>query len=258
MTITIATWNVNSIRSRLEHLTGWLREDKPDVVLLQELKCTDEQFPRMEIEDLGYNVATFGQKTYNGVAILSKFPLSDVSRGLAGDTDDAQARYIEAVVEAPNVFRVASVYVVNGQEVGSDKFAYKLRFLERLRAHLQTLLTYDEAIVIGGDYNIAPDDADVHNPKAWAGSVLTHDDVRGPFRRLLNMGYYDAAKVAGTPAFTWWDYRAGALQKDDGLRIDHFLLSALAADRLQSCTVAKKLRELEKASDHAPVVVVLK
>ncbi len=258
MTITIATWNVNSIRSRLQHLLDWLREDAPDIVLLQELKCTDDQFPRMEIEDLGYNLAIYGEKTYNGVAILSKFPLSDVSRGLAGDENDTQARYIEAVVEAPTVMRVASVYVVNGQEVGSDKYAFKLRFLERLMAHLEKLRTYEEVLVVGGDYNIAPDDSDAKNPKAWAGSVLTHDEVRAHFRRLLNMGYYDAAKTAGTPECTWWDYRGGALENDDGLRIDHLLLSPEATDRLQSCHVAKKLRQLEKASDHAPVVVVLK
>ena len=257
MPVTLATWNVNSVRSRLQHLLGWLREEKPDVVLLQEIKCTEDAFPAMEIEELGYNLALFGEKSYNGVAILSKFPLTDVSRGLSGDDADTQARYIEAVVEAPKVMRVASVYVPNGQTTDSEKFPYKLRFLERLNAHMKELLRYEEALIIGGDYNIAPEDSDVHNPNFWVGSVLTHDLVRAQFRRLLNMGLYDAAKLTGSTAFTWWDYRGGALEADDGLRIDHMLLSPQAADSLKGCHVARQLREQEKASDHAPVVIQL-
>jgi len=254
VSISIAAWNVNSVRTRLPHLLQFLKDDAPDVVLLQEIKCQDEQFPRMEIEELGYNIATHGQKSYNGVAILSKFPLEDVVRGIP-EYDDVSSRYIEAVVTTPiGVFRVASVYVPNGSEMGSEKCAYKFAFLEKLYTHAQNLNAYGEMLVIGGDYNIAPTDADVHNPKAWAGSVLTHDTLRMAFRKLVNLGLYDAS--ASTNAFTWWDYRAGAYEKNDGLRIDHLLLSAQALDKLSSTHVVTKLRALEKPSDHAPVVGV--
>lgn len=258
--IAIATWNVNSIKSRLAHLLDWLRNEKPDIVLLQELKCINENFPAMEIEDLGYNLAVHGEKTYNGVAILSKFPLSDIQKGLPGDDTDIQSRYIEAVVNLPGAaIRVASVYVPNGQMTDSDKYQYKLRFLNRLHAHFKTLLTYDEILVVGGDYNIAPTDDDVHNPKLWQGSVLTHDDVRSAWRRMEYLGMYSAFRIkpAGDTRFSWWDYRAGALERDDGLLIDHLLLSPQAADRTQSCFVYKNLRMLEKASDHTPVIAML-
>lgn len=257
MSISIATWNVNSIRSRLPHLLDWLREDKPDIVLLQELKCTDDVFPYMEIEELGYNIAAHGEKTYNGVAILSKFPLSDIEKNLAGDDGDTHSRYIEAIVNLPKtVMRVASVYVPNGQEASSDKFAYKLRFLDRLHTHIKTLLAYEEILVIGGDYNIAPEDNDVHDPKLWEGSVLTHDEVRKAWRKIINLGIYDSSSVIRHPSsnYTWWDYRGNALASDNGLRIDHLLLSPQAADRLNEYYVKKELRELDKASDHAPVV----
>jgi len=259
MTITITSWNVNSVKARLSHLLDFLRDAKPDIVLLQELKCVSDAFPAMEIEELGYNLAIHGEKTYNGVAILSKFPLDDISRGLPGDESDTQARYIEAVVSLPGrALRVASVYVPNGQETGSDKFAYKLRFLDRLHAHISQLLSYDEIQVIGGDYNIAPDDMDVHTPKQWEGSVLTHDEVRMRFRKIIHLGMYDAQRLTShqppsTTHYTWWDYRAGAFEKDDGLRIDHLLLSPQAADMLKGCCVEKGLRAREKPSDHAPV-----
>lgn len=252
MSVSIASWNVNSVRTRLPHLLQFLKDDAPDIVLLQELKCLDEQFPRMEVEELGYNIATHGQKTYNGVAILSKFKLEDVVRGIPG-YDDASARYIEAVAATPiGVMRVASVYVPNGQTMDSEKCAYKFAFLEKLYAHLANLNAYGEMLVVGGDYNIAPTDADVANPKAWAGSVLTHDTLRMAFRKFTNSGLYDAG--ASTNAFTWWDYRAGGYEKNDGLRIDHLLLSPHALDRFESIHVAQKMRALEKPSDHAPVV----
>lgn len=258
MNISIATWNVNSIRSRLPHLLGWLREDKPDIVLLQELKCTDDSFPAMEIEELGYNIAVYGEKTYNGVAIISKFPLDDISRGLAGDELDTHSRYIEATASVGNgAIRVASVYVPNGQVAPSDKFAFKLRFLDRLQAHIKNLLAYEEIFVIGGDYNIAPEDRDVHDPKAWEGSVLTHYDVRNSLRKILNMGIYDACWVRqaeGNTEYSWWDYRGNSFASDNGLRIDHLLLSPQAADRLVEYQVKKDLRGLEKPSDHTPVI----
>lgn len=279
--ITIATWNVNSVKARFAHLHEWLKTDSPDIVLLQELKCVDEAFPRMEIEDLGYNIATHGQKTYNGVAILSKFPLDDITRGLPGDDSDVQARYIEAVVSIPchpersgaepkdllkqkdpsatlgmthQTLRIASVYVVNGQSVPSEKFDYKLRFLDRFHEHMKTLLGYGEMLVIGGDYNIAPTDADVHNPKEWEGSVLTHDEVRARWRKTINAGMADAQALMNDHSYSWWDYRTRAFERDDGLRIDHLLLSMQAAEKLAGCSVKKELRALEKASDHAPVV----
>jgi len=258
--ITIATWNVNSVKARLQHLLHWLSTDKPDIVLLQELKCIDEAFPALEIEDLGYNIAVHGQKTYNGVAILSKFPLEDISRGLPGNIDDTQARYIEAVASIPGgAMRVASVYVPNGQDISSDKFTYKIAFLDRLQAHAKTLLGYDELMVIGGDYNIAPTDHDVHDPALWKNGILTHDDVRARFRRLANLGLYDAQKLTSDAGieYTWWDYRGNAFELNNGLRIDHLLLSPKAADKLKTCVVKKELRALEKASDHAPVVAEL-
>lgn len=248
---------MNSVRPRLGQLLSWLRERGPDIVLLQETKCIDDAFPALEIESLGYNIALHGQKTYNGVAILSKFPLEDITRGLPGDDTDVAARYIEAVASLPGkAMRVASVYVPNGQSADSEKFPYKLGFLDRLYAHAQQLLSYDEMLVIGGDYNIAPEDMDVHNAAAWQGSVLTHFEVRKRLRRILNLGLKDAFRLhaPGAVAYSWWDYRANSFARDDGLRIDHLLVSAQAADCLQDCFIDKQVRGEEKASDHVPVV----
>lgn len=261
--VSIATWNVNSVKSRLPHLLEWLKRDKPDVVLLQELKCVNEAFPAMEVEELGYHLALHGEKTYNGVAVLSLFPLEDVSRGLDDDGSDLQSRYIETVISLPGAaMRVASVYVPNGQTADSDKFAYKLRFLERLRTRIANLLPLEEIFIIGGDYNIAPHDEDVHAPQAWKGSVLTHYEVRRRWREIEYLGMYDAFRLChpyGQPAppdgiYSWWDYRANGFARDDGLRIDHLLLSPQAADKLTACRVERTMRAAEKASDHAPVV----
>lgn len=256
-TVRIATWNVNSVRSRLPHLLEWLRTDGVEIVLLQELKCTNDVFPSMEIEELGYNIALHGEKTYNGVAILSRFPLSDITRELPGDSTDTQARYIEAVASLKgSAVRIASVYVPNGQEVGSDKFAYKLKFLERLRDHMAQLLTLDEAIIVGGDYNVAPEDIDVYAPKILAGSVCFHPEERTRFRAIEHLGWYDAfrLKCPDERRFSWWDYRGGGWEGNKGLRIDHLLLSPQAADKLSACDMLSAIRGLEKASDHAPVV----
>lgn len=255
--IRVATWNVNSVKVRLTQLLEWLRKDNPDIVLLQEIKCTNDTFPAMEIEDLGYNLAVRGEKTYNGVAILSKFPLSDIVRELPGNAEDTRARYVEAVASLPgSAMRVASVYVPNGQTSDSDKFQYKLSFLNRFHAYVQRLMMHEEALVIGGDYNIAPFDTDAHDPRAWQGSVLTHHEVRACFRRILNMGMQDAFRLChpGLSAYSWWDYRANAFASDNGLRIDHLLLSPQAADRLTGCVIEKEMRSVEKASDHTPVV----
>ncbi len=249
----IATWNVNSIRVRLPSVLDWLKEVAPDVLFLQELKATDDQFPREAFEDLHYNVALYGQKTYNGVAILSKFPIEDVTRGIPGFEDD-QARYIEAVVKG---MRVACVYVPNGMAVGSDKYTYKLNFLKHLYDHVRTLLTYDEALIIGGDFNIAPTDQDVYDPEKWHEELLCSTPERESFRSLLYLGLTDALRELHKKEkdlYTWWDYRSGAWQNNFGLRIDHMLLSAQAADHLKDAFVDKHVRGSEKASDHAPVV----
>jgi len=261
VTIRVTTWNVNSVKSRLAQLLDWLKTDQPDIVLLQEIKCVDEAFPAMEIEELGYNLAIHGQKTYNGVAILSKFPLEDITKGLAGDESDLQARYVEAIVSLPHkALRVASVYVPNGQTADSDKFQYKLRFLDRLYEHVKTLLTYDEMLVIGGDYNIAPHDIDVHDPALWRGSVLTHDEVRKKWRRMASLGLHDAYRLSHPDSheYSWWDYRGNSFVRDNGLRIDHLLLSAESVDQLAGCIIEKSMRGIEKASDHTPVIVELK
>ena len=248
----IATWNVNSIKARLPRLLEWLEAAKPDVLLLQELKVTDAAFPAQPIEDLGYNIATHGQKTYNGVAILSKSPIEDVQRGLPGDSNDDQARYIEAVVDT---VRVASIYLPNGNPTDSDKFFYKLAWMDRLISHARKILTYEEAIVLGGDYNIIPEDRDCYNPAAFAEDALCLPESRARWRQLQHLGLIEAfrARHPDNEAYSYWDYQAGAWQKDNGLRIDHFLLSPHAADRLGEVEIDRTPRGKERPSDHTPV-----
>lgn len=249
---TFVTWNINSIRVRLPFLLSWLKEKGPDVVLLQETKVTDDQFPREEIESLNYNIAAYGQKTYNGVAILSKFPIEDITKGIPG-FENEQARYIEAVIKG---VRVASVYVPNGMAVGSDKYEYKLDFLKHLYTHTQMLLNYEEAFLLGGDFNVAPQDQDVYDPQEWHEKVLCSTSEREGFRALVYLGLTDALRELHPQErdlYTWWDYRGGAWQNNEGMRIDHFLLSPQAADHLTDAFVDKDIRSLEKASDHAPV-----
>jgi len=260
MALKIATWNVNSIKARLHLLLPWLKEAAPDIALLQETKVTDDAFPRLEIEDLGYNLAICGQKTYNGVAILSKLPLEDIRTRLPGEDGDDHARYIEAVVSTKGgAVRVVSVYVPNGQSPDSDKFQYKLRFLTRLRAHAEALLKLEEALVIGGDYNVAPWPLDVYDPKGLDGTVCYHPLEREQLRTLLYLGFYDAFRVVHPHAqiFSWWDYRGAGFETGKGLRIDHLLLSPQGADRLKSCEIMQSVRSLERASDHAPVMCEL-
>lgn len=258
--VSIATFNVNSIKARLPNILAWLDAARPDIALLQELKCVDEAFPAMEIEERGYNLALHGQKTYNGVAILSKFPLDDVIRGLPGEDSDEQARYIEAVATVPGgALRVASAYVPNGQDAASDKFAYKLRFYDRLRAHWQVQLGFHEVAVLGGDFNCAPAPVDVYDPAALDGTVCYHPAERAQWRALTNLGLYDAFRIAN-PArqqFSWWDYRGNGYERGHGMRIDHLLLSGMAADRLVSCAIDETPRQQDKPSDHAPVTCVL-
>ncbi len=252
----IATWNVNSIKARLPNVLEWLDDAKPDVALLQEIKTVDDGFPAMEIEERGYNCAVHGQKSYNGVAILSKHPLEDVVCGLPGNTDDDQARYIEAWVDAGDRgARVASIYLPNGNPAPGDKYDYKLRWMDCLAAHALDLLKSEEPVVLGGDYNVIPTDGDVHNPDAWADDALFRPETRAKFRTLLNLGYTEAWRSlhAETHVYSFWDYQGGAWQKDNGIRIDHLLLSPQAADRLTACEIDKGPRGKQKASDHTPV-----
>ena len=252
----LATWNVNSVRTRVDAATQWLKEASPDVVVLQELKCTDEQFPREAFEGLGYNCAVHGQKTYNGVAILSKRPLEDVTPRLPGGDGDDHARYLEAVVTGDHgAIRVASIYAPNGNPIGTDKFRYKLAWLDRLAVHAKELLALEEPVALMGDLNIIPTEVDCYDPKAWINDALFQPETRAALRRVEYEGYTDAFRAchAETHQYTFWDYQAGAWQKDHGIRIDHILLSPQAADRLKACKIDKHVRGREKPSDHVPV-----
>ncbi len=252
----LATWNVNSVRTRVDAATQWLKEASPDVVVFQELKCTDDQFPREAFESLGYNCAVHGQKTYNGVAILSKRPLEDVTPRLPGGDGDDHARYLEAVVTTEHgAIRVASIYAPNGNPIGTDKYSYKLAWLERLAVHAKELLALEEPVALMGDLNIIPTEADCYDPKAWVNDALFQPETRAALRRIEYDGYTDAFRAchAETHQYTFWDYQAGAWQKDHGIRIDHILLSPQAADRLKGCKIDKHVRGREKPSDHVPI-----
>ncbi|HKD22068.1 MAG TPA: exodeoxyribonuclease III [Rhizomicrobium sp.] len=252
----LATWNVNSVRTRVDAATAWLKEAEPDVVALQELKCTDEQFPREAFEALGYNCAVHGQKTYNGVAILSKRPLEDVTPRLRGDDADDHARYLEAVVSGEHgAVRVATIYAPNGNPIGTDKFRYKLAWMDRLAAHAKDLLALEEPVALMGDYNVIPMGIDCYDPRAWTEDALFQPETRAALRRIEYEGYTDAFRAchAETHQYTFWDYQAGAWQKDHGIRIDHILLSPQATDRLKTCKIDKHVRGRDKPSDHVPV-----
>ncbi|RMF16741.1 MAG: exodeoxyribonuclease III [Alphaproteobacteria bacterium] len=253
----IATFNINGIRARLPRLLDWLKTSAPDIVCLQELKAEDDQVPRLEIEALGYHVETHGQKGFNGVALLSKTPMEDVRRGLPGMEDDPQARYIEATSAG---LRVASIYAPNGNPVNSEKFAYKLRWLDALIAHAADLLAQEIPAVLAGDYNIIPEEEDCHEPDAWRDDALFQPQARARFRQLRWQGWVDPIRQRHPDGdqFTFWDYKGGAWTKDYGIRIDHLLLSPPAADRLDRAEVDRMERGREKASDHAPVWITLK
>jgi exodeoxyribonuclease-3 len=256
----IATWNINGVKARLAQLEAWLAAAAPDVVCLQEIKSVTEAFPAGELEAMGYNLAVHGQKGFNGVAILSRAPLEDVTPALPGDPDDVQARYVEAVVTtATGIVRVASIYLPNGNPIGSDKFAYKCRWMERLQEHAARLLALEEPLVLAGDYNIIPEPADARDPAAWTGDALFQPESRAAYRRLLGLGLTDAVRACepGPGVYTFWDYQAGAWQKNNGIRIDHLLLSPRAADRMLAAGVDKAPRGAEKPSDHTPAWVEL-
>jgi exodeoxyribonuclease-3 len=257
----IATWNVNSVRQRLPHLLDYLGRVTPDVLCLQELKCVDDAFPRAEVEALGYRCAVHGQKGFNGVAILSKAePLEPPRSGLPGDEGDAQARYIEAVLPSgTGPVRVASVYLPNGNPPDTDKYPYKLAFMDRLLRRAAELLAGEECFVLAGDYNVIPEPRDVYDPPAWAGDALYLPETRRRFRALLNLGLTDAVRATTDAAgvYSFWDYQAGAWPRDRGIRIDHLLLSPRAADRLRGADIDKAVRAADKPSDHVPVRVDL-
>ncbi|MDO9227403.1 MAG: exodeoxyribonuclease III [Pseudomonadota bacterium] len=251
----IATWNVNSLKVRLPHLLDWLAATQADVVCLQETKTEDAKFPREAIEAAGYQVAYVGQKTYNGVAIVSRLPLLDVQAGIPGFADE-QKRVLAATVDG---IRVVCVYIPNGQSLDSDKYLYKLRWLNALNAWLKDELARNPRLALLGDYNIAPEDRDVHDPAAWVGNVLVSEPEREQFRALLGLGLADAFRLFEQPekSFSWWDYRAAGFRRDLGMRIDHILLSPELVTRCTAVEIDKAPRKLERPSDHTPVLATL-
>jgi len=250
----IATWNVNSVKARIGPLLAWLDAAAPDVLLLQETKCVDGEFPRLEIEAKGYRIALHGQKTYNGVAILSRLPLDEVRTRLPGNEADEQARWIEATVDGK--VRVVSLYLPNGNPAPGEKFDYKLAWMRRMIARAATLLEADLPTVLGGDYNVCPTDDDVYDPAAWRTDALCRPESRARFRELLYLGFTEAYRALNPDAkhaYTFWDYQSAAWDRDAGLRIDHLLLSPQAADLLDGVGIDKGPRGGDKPSDHTPV-----
>ncbi|TMV14499.1 exodeoxyribonuclease III [Arenibacterium halophilum] len=251
----IATFNINGIKARAAALPDWLDSAQPDVVLLQEIKSVDEAFPRELFEERGYQVETHGQKSFNGVAILSKLPLEDVTRGLPGDDSDEQARWIEATVVGKQAIRLCGLYLPNGNPAPGPKYDYKLGWMERLRARAQQLLDGEEIALMAGDYNIIPQAEDAKRPDAWREDALFRLESREAFRRIVNLGFTDAfrARVGGPGHYSFWDYQAGAWNRDDGIRIDHLLLTPQCADLLRDVGIDKEIRGFDKPSDHVPV-----
>ena len=261
----IATWNINGVRARIENLLAWLAESKPDIVCLQEIKTIDEGFPRAEVEALGYNVETHGQKGFNGVAILSRLRFDEVNRRLPGDDNDEQSRFIEGVFSvkdtsgASKALRVVSLYLPNGNPIGTEKFTYKLAWMARLERWASERLALEEPLVLAGDYNVIPLPMDARYPDNWVNDALFQPESRAAHRRLQSLGFIDAQRaVDPSPGiYTFWDYQAGAWQKNNGIRIDHLMLSPEAADRLVSASVEKHVRAWEKPSDHVPAIAEL-
>jgi exodeoxyribonuclease-3 len=251
----IATWNINSLSVRLPQVLDWLASNQPDVLCLQETKLTDDKFPGPEFTAAGYRAQWFGQKTYNGVALLTRGPVDDIVKNIPG-FDDAQARVIAGTVDG---VRVIGAYVPNGQSVESDKFVYKMRWLAALRTWVGEELQRHPRLVLVGDYNIAPEDRDVHDPVAWAGQVLCTPEEREHFRGLLGLGLHDSFRLFEQPpkSWSWWDYRNLAFRRNQGLRIDHILVSDAIKPGVGACVIDKLPRKNERPSDHAPVVVTL-
>ena len=260
----IATFNVNGIKARLPQLLAWLDRSQPDAAVLQEIKSVDDAFPREAIEDAGYAVHTHGQKGFNGVAILSRLPVEDIARGLPGDDGDEQARWIEGTVIGTRAVRLCGLYLPNGNPAPGDKYAYKLAWMDRLRARARALRATEEPVVLAGDWNVIPQDQDAKRPAAWVADALALPESRAAYRRILHDGWTDAirarqpAHLSTTPGpFTFWDYQAGAWDRDDGIRIDHMLLSPQAADLMLDAGIDRDERGRDKPSDHVPVWVEL-
>jgi exodeoxyribonuclease-3 len=255
MALRIATWNINGIKARLELLLRWLEEEKPDIVGLQEIKTVDEGFPRAEVEALGYNVETHGQKSWNGVALLSKLPFDEVHRRLPGNDEDEQARLIEGVFSVEGgVVRVCNIYLPNGNPVDTEKFPYKLSWMDRLNAFVEERLALEEPFILMGDFNLIPAPEDAHDPAAWWGDALYRPESLEKFRILRNLGMTDALRaITSEEAYTFWDFQAGAWRRNAGIRIDHLMLSPQAADRLDDVVIHKDVRGWDKPSDHVPV-----
>ncbi|MEM0976940.1 MAG: exodeoxyribonuclease III [Pseudomonadota bacterium] len=254
----IASFNINGIKARLPALLDWLQERQPDVAVLQEIKSIDEAFPKEPIEELGYTVITHGQKSFNGVALLSKVPLDDVMMGLPGDDDDEQARYVEAtVVGEKNALRLCGLYLPNGNPAPGPKYDYKLAWMHRLQTRAEELMASEEPFLITGDFNVIPQPEDCYDPKAWETDALFLPQTRQAFRKLCAIGLTDALRVrdAAPMTYTFWDYQAGAWNKNHGIRIDHVLLSPAAADMLTDCQIDRDCRDREKPSDHVPIWV---
>ena len=255
----LATFNINGIKARIEALPVWLSAAQPDVVCLQEIKSVDEGFPREIFEAMGYRVETHGQKSFNGVAILSKLPLEDVTRGLPGDDADEQARWIEATVLGRRPIRVCGLYLPNGNPAPGPKYDYKLAWMSRMEARAKVILAQEEPTVFCGDYNVIPQDADAAKPELWTADALALPQSRAAYRRLLALGLTDAfrARDASPGQYTFWDYQAGAWERNNGIRIDHLLLSPQAADLLRDCQIDKQVRAGDKPSDHVPIWINL-
>jgi exodeoxyribonuclease-3 len=255
VTIRLATWNVNSIKARLPIVRDWVAANGPEIVCLQEIKTVE--FPNFEFEALGYHCLFVGQKSYNGVAILSKLPVKCAETALPEGDGDDHARFIAADIDG---LHIINIYLPNGNPIGTEKFMYKLAWMDRLQRHLKKLLDAERPFVIGGDFNIIPEDIDCYDPRAWKDDALFQPESRGRYRALLNMGLTDALRAVNPNphVYTFWDYQAGRWQRDQGIRIDHWLLCPEAADRLENCVVDKAPRGLERASDHTPVILTLR
>ena len=252
----VATWNVNSIKQRVDNAVAWLKERAPDIACLQEIKCVDEAFPREPFEALGYNIKVHGQKGFNGVAVLSKLPFDETTPRLPGGDDDDHARFLEAAVSTKSgALRIASLYLPNGNPPDTDKYPYKLKWMDRLTAYARGRLELEEPLILAGDFNVIPSPSDARVPEAWTGDALFLPPTREKFRSLVNLGFVDALRAVSDDAglYTFWDYQAGAWQKNNGIRIDHMLMSPQAADRLLAAGIDKHVRAWQRPSDHVPV-----
>ncbi|KEC57007.1 exodeoxyribonuclease III [Bartonella rochalimae] len=255
----IATWNIAGIKARHETLCKWLKQNQPDVVCLQEIKSVDENFPRDTIENLGYHIETHGQKSFNGVAILSKTVPDEVILQLPGNNNDMQARYIETVYSTnTGSIRVASLYLPNGNPINSEKYLYKIEWMKRLYTHAKSLLAYEEPLILAGDYNVIPTPLDAKNPQEWSNDALFLPQIRQIFQCITHLGFYDAIRnVTDAPSFSFWDFQANAWKKNNGIRIDHLLLSPEAADQLICAYSQTEARGYQKPSDHVPIWIEL-